>query len=56
MISQWAKNILKIVLNLTDKNKAANALHYHRYVNQPSNSSLNPMHSKLGLLELKCKR
>ncbi len=56
MISQWAKNILKIVLNLTDKNKAANALHYHRYVNQPSNSSLNPMLSKLGLLELKCKR
>ena len=56
MISQWAKNTLKNVLNLTDKNKAAKAFHYYLDVNQPSNSSLNPMLSKLGLLELKCKR
>ncbi len=55
MISQWAKNTLKLVLNLTDKNKAANALHYHRYVNKPSNSSLNPTLPKLGYSELKCK-
>ena len=55
MISRWAKNTLKLVLNLTDKNKAANALHYHRYVNKPSNSSLNPTLPKISYLELKCK-
>lgn len=55
MISRWAKNTLKTVLNLTDINKTANALHYHRYVNKPSNSSLNPTLPKLGYLEVKSK-
>lgn len=55
MISRWAKNTLKTVLNSTDINKTANALHYHRYVNQPSNSSLNPMFSNVRCLEEKCK-